>query len=499
MMINKKTISLNIFFSLLQILITGLVYYFLYKFLLKTLGANLMGVWAIVLSISSTANIANLGIGSGVVRYTALFKASDDWNSINRLLHTSLILLAGFFVLIITCLYFIAPIWLNAVIDKTYYSEALSIVPYSLLCLLLNALSGIYASCLDGMQKNYLRSIVFVLSFIVLLSCSYFWVPVYGLLGVAYAQLAQAVFLLVMMVSGLKSVFRQHKVFAFRWDKDISKKIFSFGIKEQIISICQLCFDPFTKSLLGSFGSLSMVTYYEMANRLVLQLRGLLVNANQVLIPIFTNARENSVEASKSLYKKVFSLNLIMSCLWLSLITAIVIPVSLLWIGSVNYQFVLITILLSVAYFFNIMISPAYFSNMGQAMLKDNVIANLIMAVANISLCYLLGYTSGGAGVVVGWSAALIAGAVYLLITYHKRHHIVWSTVIKKADIAMAALMLLLCVGITVFFYYFPGINIWFMLIAAAVIFILGLVISLRFHPVMKMIFSYTVKKLRLV
>ncbi len=496
--INKKTISLNIFFSLFQIVITGLVYYFLYKFLLNSLGADLMGVWAIVLSISSTANIANLGIGSGVVRYTALFKTNNEWQKINKLIHTSLMLLAGFFFVVISIVYLVSPIWLHAVVKESYFAQAMSIVPFSLLCLFFNALTGIYASCLDGLQKNYLRSIVFIISFILLITLSYMLVPRFGLLGVAYAQLAQAFFLFLAMIGCLKFAFRPLKIFALEWDKAIFKQIFSFGIKEQIISICQLCFDPLTKSLLGGFGSLSLVTYYEMANRLVLQLRGLLVSANQVLIPIFTNAQERSAASSKNLYKQVFSLNFLLSTLWLAFIVSAVIPISKLWIGAVSTEFVYVTILLAIAYFFNIIMSPAYFSNMGNATLNNNVIGNVIIAVLNVSLCSLLGYFFGGLGVVLGWSIALAAGSVFILVAYHRLHQILPNTVIQKRDVVLILISSLYAILCFVLFHLQSSLDVWFMLMIVAILFGVVCLAVYFIHPIGLKLMTLVRKKIKI-
>ena len=134
-MVNKRIISLNVFFSLFQILVTGLAYYFLYKYLLNSVGPELMGVWAIVLSISSTANVANLGIGASVVRYTATYKAKDEMYNINKLVHTSSLFLGAVFLIIILIVYLIAPFWLHAIISNKYYADAIELVPFSLLCL----------------------------------------------------------------------------------------------------------------------------------------------------------------------------------------------------------------------------------------------------------------------------------------------------------------------------------------------------------------------------
>jgi O-antigen/teichoic acid export membrane protein len=498
MIFNRKTIGLNIFFSLFQIVITGLVYYFLYKFLLSSLGTDLMGVWAIVLSISSTANIANLGIGSGVTRYTALFKTNGELAQIDKLIHTSVILLGFFFLSVIFIIYLVAPMWLNLVIEKNYYDQALAIVPYSLFCLLLNALSGIYAAGLDGLQKNYLRSLVFITSFILLILFTYYLVPKFGLLGVAYAQLIQAIFLLAAMIASLKFVLKDHKIFAFKWDKAVFKKIFSFGIREQIISVCQLCFDPLTKSLLGSFGSLSLVTYYEMANRLVLQLRGLLVNANQVLIPIFTSAQEKSAETGKNLYRQVFSINFLMCILWLSFIVSAVIPISILWIGVVMPAFVNITLLLSVAYFFNIVISPAYFSNMGSAKLRGNVIGNIIIAVLNVSLCYLLGYYFDGYGVVIGWSIALSAGSLFIVIAFHKENSIHFNTVILRHDIIIVLVSILYALCCYFLFIYRNDFNVWLMLAIVLGLLTVVCMVVYKVHPIGKKIVSNIRRKIKI-
>ena len=57
---NKHLVLLNVISSGGQVLLIGLVYFFLYRLLLKVLGVELLGVWSVVLSTSSLANLANL-------------------------------------------------------------------------------------------------------------------------------------------------------------------------------------------------------------------------------------------------------------------------------------------------------------------------------------------------------------------------------------------------------------------------------------------------------
>ena len=72
-MIGKKNnkILINASTTVAQAVITGLIYYFLYKFLLSKVGIRELGVWSLVVSSSSIASMANFGITSGLVKFIA--------------------------------------------------------------------------------------------------------------------------------------------------------------------------------------------------------------------------------------------------------------------------------------------------------------------------------------------------------------------------------------------------------------------------------------------
>lgn len=486
-MINKKRIGLNVLFSLFQAISIGATYFFLYKYLLQKLGGNEMGVWAIVLAVSSVANIANMGIGTSVVRLTAKFAITNDKVSINKLIHTSIMFLGSIFFCLIFLLYYISPFWLKIVIEQDYYEKALMLIPYSLGGLWLNAISGVLISCLDGFQKNYIRSILYVSSSLFLLFLSIYFVPKYGILGIAFAQLAQAVFLFVSALIAIKLVFREMKIFPLRWDKVIFKNIFSIGMKEQVISLCQLCFDPLTKSMLGSFGSLSLVTYYEMANRLVLQMRSLLVSANQVFIPVFATIDEKSSREQKhALFQKVFSLNLVSTLLWAVLLAGTLIPVSHLWIGSFQIDFLASGLCLIIAYSFNILCSPAYFANAGAGKLNDNVIGNVIICLVNLLLGYVLGFFFGGYGVLVAWSLALAIGSQYIITVYNRKHNLPIQTLFSRVEFWLLILGLVSTVLLNYIFLRFPDLSILQMLTISLLLFGVCCILPVTRHPVLR-------------
>ena len=88
---NKKTI-INVLTSGGQVALIGIMYYFLYRFLLDKLGIKLLGVWSVVMSTSSIANIADLGIATSMVRFVSLYEHKNNLKRIPQLIFTGIVL-----------------------------------------------------------------------------------------------------------------------------------------------------------------------------------------------------------------------------------------------------------------------------------------------------------------------------------------------------------------------------------------------------------------------
>src|SRR5690606_8495248 len=144
-------------------------------------------------------------------------------------------------------------------------------------------------------------------------------------------------------------------------------------------------------ALLSKFGGLAMVGYYEMASRLVLQLRSLIVNANQVVIPVVAEAKETNVGFIKELYLKTFSIILFLNIMLTSAIVIAAPVISHLWIGQFIPFFIFTVILNSVIVFVNISSNPAYFSFLGEGKLNWLIYSYLSVTIINVAAGYILG------------------------------------------------------------------------------------------------------------
>ncbi|MCA6069128.1 oligosaccharide flippase family protein [Chryseobacterium sp. RG1] len=412
---SKKKTIINVITSGGQVALVGVIYYFLYKFLLQELGVKRLGVWSVVMSASSVANLADLGIATSMVRFVALYDHQKNLKRIPHLIFTGVVLNLLIFIPVCLIIWPSAYYILGNIIEKDYIYLARQLLPFSLLCVLINSLSGVYGSLLDGFRKNYLRNFIFTFSSVVFFLLSFWSVKKYGLIGVVWSQVIQSLISLILCILISVRLFKFNPL-KWRWSSYIFKEIFSYGIKFQLTSITGILNEPVTKMLLAKFGGLAFAGYYEMANKLVMQIRGVIVSANQSLIPLLV---KESVESKNKNYFSVLSISFaavfIIALISLSSINIISSFISVIWIGKEQYIFINILLFLSVCMFINLLSAPTYFSLISTSKLGPVIRSQLLMAFINIVLGFVLGYSYHGYGIVLTWMIVVIVGSVYLL------------------------------------------------------------------------------------
>jgi len=438
----SKRIILNAVSAAVQVVVVGLMYFFLYKYLIKELGPAKLGIWALVISTSSIANFANFGITSGLVKFVADFKEKGDAEQMHKLIFTAFLSIVGFFAVLIMVGYLCVDLIIHQVIEKQYIGVALQLLPYALLCLFLNEIGGVYTSILEGFQKNYLRNIIYISMSVLFLLITYLLVPRFGLMGVAYAQVIQSAVIFVTAYVTGTTLLEGHAVFKWNWDKKIFKQLINYGSKFQLVSLLQILFEPTTKTLLTRFGGLAAVGYYEMASRLVNQVRALIVNANQVMIPVVAQASHKGLDEVRRLYLRTMSVTLFINVPLICAVICFSGYISLYWIGHVEPAFTFPLIVLAVSMFFNIMCGPAYFSSLGQGKLNLLVYIHLFMAVLNVVLGFGLGYLFSANGVILSWGTTFGFASVLLIFYYQRNLLISARQAFSRSDI------LLFCAGV---------------------------------------------------
>ena len=454
---SNKRISKNIITSIAQVLFVGLSYLFIYKYLIITLGVSQLGIWSIILATSSVANIANFGIASGLVKFVADYNATDKKGEIPKLVLTALTSLFLFFIIFIIFIYFIGINLFKYFIEPQFIDIATKIFPYSLACLLINSLASVFSSVLEGIQKNYIKNYIIIFTTILFVILTYYFVPKYKLLGVAYAQLIQSLVLLIIVIFIFKKKIKEKLLKKENIDFNTFKLLYNFGIKFQGIYLLLMFYEPITKGLISKFGGLVLLGYYEMASRLINQIRAVIVNSNQIMIPVVAHTLNTKKNELRNLYKSAFNLTFIVDVLLIINILAFAPFISLIWIGHSENMFTYSMLILCISTFINILNTPSYFNYIGQGKLNQILISHLIMSLLNLVLGLLLGKLFGGYSVILATGFSLAIGSIYLINIFHVRNNISVKLLFNKENYLILCSNLLLSI---LSFFYFEEIKI---------------------------------------
>jgi len=424
--------------SVLQAGVTGLTLFLLYRFLLRTIGVEQLGVWSIVLATASAAKISELGFSAGTVKFVAKYLVQEDAKQISRIMGTATVSVA----LVIGFVSVGAYLVLNEILDFIIASDqihlALAILPYALVSLWLNAIASVFHAGLDGCQRFDIRCWLMIVGNLLYLLSAYWMVPRMGLLGLAYAQVLQALLLLLFSWPLLRIQIPHLSILPYRWNRQTFKEMFRYGVYFQVNVFMAMLYDPITKALLSKFGGLAMTGYYEMANRMIMQFRALVVSANQVLVPVIATETEKSRQNVNSLYRKNFQV-LVYLLFPLGLFIPVLVPyISHIWIGHYESGFILFSNLLLAGWFGNTIAGPAYFVYLGTGHLRWTTISHAVIGVLNAVLGWCGGVLLGGEGVAWGWAAALILGSSIIVISYHKDNRLPLADFLPGADRLLA-------------------------------------------------------------
>ena len=211
----------NTVVAALQAVVTGLTLFFLYRFVLDSLGAESLGVWALVLATTSTASLANLGIASSTTKFVAQYIARDEPASANRIIQTATVTVALILAALLPVLYplftHILPFFIQ---PDSRLPEAFLILPYALISFWLNSVAGVFQACIDGFQRVDLRGYLLIVSSVVYLALVYWLVPTRGIEGLAQAQVIQA----AMAPAGFMGIVEVHHALTPSYPVSLGKK-----------------------------------------------------------------------------------------------------------------------------------------------------------------------------------------------------------------------------------------------------------------------------------
>jgi len=412
--------------------VSGIVLFFLYRYLIDHLGLEILGLWSVVLASTSIARLSDLGLSGSVIKFVARYHALKDGVQTSNVIQTAAISISVLMAVLIIIIYPLLDDLLALVIPEKMMPNVIDILPFAVLSLWLSSVGGVFQSGLDGCQRMDIRNIIMIISNILYLVLVMVLVPAYGLVGLAVSQVIQGFLVLMISWFVLRMNIRSLPFVPVYWSVSKFKEMFSYALNFQVNSVAVMFFGPATKFLMSYFGGLVMVGYYEMANQVVLRLRSLLISGNEAVSPAVAEMHEVTPEDVSQLYVKSYRILFFLAVPFYAAMLVALPVVSELWLGKVEPEFIWFGLILGVGYGVCNLVGPAYFVNLGTGDLTWNSVSHVLMAFLNLVFGYIFGLQFGAIGVICGSMLAMVLSSWFVLVPVHKRFNLMLSYLYPK-------------------------------------------------------------------
>lgn len=422
----------NALAAVIQVVVSGISMFILYRILLSSIGVESVGLWSLLMATTSVARITELGLSYSVVKFVAKYLALGEQKTAADIIQTTLITISIFFGVVSLIIYLPLLSLLPNFVPKGAIEEATALLPLAVLSLWVSAIGAVCQAGLDGCQRADLRAYSSVGGSVLTLITASWLVPSQGIFGLAFSQISIAALLLISNWAMLKWQLSALPILPVAWNRRLFKESISYGAGVQMISIIAMFTDVLTKTLLGKFGGLSMLGYYELSSRMMGTLRSLLVSPLQVIVPVIANFQEKNPEQISLVYRKVVALQGYLAIPFYSAFGALIPAISVMWIGYYEPVFVIFSVVQIVGWFFNGFVNPGYFINFGIGRLKWNVVSQIIIGLSNLIFGLILGNYYGGYGVISAWFIAIIIGSAIIALSFHDENKIPISALLPK-------------------------------------------------------------------
>ncbi|MFT6955251.1 MAG: O-antigen/teichoic acid export membrane protein [Halieaceae bacterium] len=410
-----KNIRRNAIAGASQTALSAILLFCLYRYINYALGVEYLGVWSVVLALSSVSSLADLGFSAGLTKFVAKYVSLNRPFKVVALVDTVTISMAMVIILLTLIMLPLAYYLSDVIFDDPYSHFAKTILPIAFISVVFNITASASLGGLAGLGRIDAKSLLLFASQAIFLLATFVLVPLLDFEGLAFAQLLSSFFLLVTARLVLRYNHQYFTIIPVVWRVEVISEIWRYGAQYQLALVMRMLLDPVTKGLLASFAGPLYVGYFEMATQIIAKAKNMLVSANHAIVPYVSSNLNNQQFDIKEFYCSNFEIFSKASLLLFSLIVSCAGLMSWILLGENNSVFILLFLILSFAWMLNSFSGPAHLLNLATGKLWLSTISTLLMAISNIFFCSLLGFYLGGLGVAIGYALSITLGGLLLL------------------------------------------------------------------------------------
>lgn len=383
----------NILFSGFNGGLNIIVFFIAYRLLIQKEGIEAVGLWSLTIGAVAFLRIADVSGGNSLSRFLALPEIEKIKNASQaQLVDTVIIFSIGLF--LIMGLLFAFPIYLILLraLEPQYHSILPSLLFMALILLVTTTTTNALAGAVDGVHRSDQRSMMMSGSLLLYLAASIMLIGPHGIIGLAIAQLIQQ----ISDIIGLRMIMKRKidglRFFPMHLSPHILRAIIPYTMKLQINAIANLGFEPLLRFIINHFAGLTLLSIYDLAVKLTLQIRSLLIAASKPLIPNFAS----SMALNIAQIRKANNFFIIFAMLQVTGLTLMA-PIIAWFLTIEDYAFFQWNLFfISLGYGMNIACIPIYLYCQAKAFLFWNILGQLLIAIISIMIALILGVSGYG-------------------------------------------------------------------------------------------------------
>lgn len=396
-----------------------------YPIYLHFLGYEKYGVWLVLATVLTFAQLGDIGISSAIIKFVAEEYGRNNIKGVQCYITTALAMLciSGGVVLFVILFFKTQIIGLFKLSDENS-KMALWLLPYigilSVYVFMVQALNAVLSGLGRMDLANYIQLIGrFMLVFIAA-------VLLFGGRGIESLLIGNTlsyVFIQIVSFVFIRRIANIRLLQIRRLDVQMGKRILRFGGAVFSGSLISMFLNPFNKLMLSRYAGVSTVPIYEIAYNGSMQIRALFEAALRALMPEISRISANITIQVKN---RIVQLNsramklILMFGIPIYGVLAIFAPLLLrIWLGGKFTETLpgAFRIML-VGTFLSLLGVPAYYILMGAGHVQDTLVSYIIQSAVNVAImsCVLLFSTVSLVAVVFSTSFGMMVSTLYLIL-----------------------------------------------------------------------------------
>lgn len=402
--------------SLLQSLVNIGALFLIYRYVLLTGGPEMLGLWSLTGGLALFVRMMDLAGAGSLARFLALAPDKARASSPAEFVDTVVLATIALIGTLVVFAYWPLSLLLAGLVDSAPMQElAQALLVYALATVVLSVIGDTHMNALDGVMRADLRSVILIVALLVFCLAALVLLPLYGLVGLAIAQLLQQVATIVLGRCALMRSIPNLSVLPRRWSSQALRQTVSYALRLQAILLTTLVMIPVSRILVTHIAGLATLGVFEAAQRIVLSILVLALAAARPLTPVFAQVHQRDLDQSRHLLARTCSRAAWVGGVLLSGVCVAGPVLSLLLLGELSELFMIYLGALSVGAFAAIASAPLTTFARGTGVLRWFVASQLLMAAATLLLCLLFGAALGADLVGLGVAAGMVVGAVVLI------------------------------------------------------------------------------------